>query len=446
MKNSVICNKNYKHTLQKEHKEFNKEDILSFFYKSCKEKNAQKIGMEYERLPLDAQNFKRRQYLGKNGIKELLTEFCELYRWEKIFENNNIIGATKNGISISLEPGAQLEISTSPNQNIYEIEKEIIDTDKLLLPLCAKHNITLTSMGVAPYENWTSITLIPKKRYHIMDRLLSGAKARVMMRETAGIQATFDFHSEIDAITKLKLGLMLSPITTAMFANSPFHNGQISEYKSFRASAWLETDEKRCGLIDKNLFTRQATRYNFEQYVDKLLDIPLLYFVREKKYIEPKEVMSFKFFMQHGYEGFYPSMDDFLLHLNLFFPEVRLRNYIEIRNHDSLAGKIKYAPVTLYKALLYNESTKETALEIFKKLSYEDFVTLRENVPKYALKTPIGKNYVIDYAKEILSLAQETLSKNSDVDEIYLEEISELINKGKTPADILIKNKKNFLL
>ena len=445
MKNLLSHSSNENVFCANEEKVLCKQDILAFFYESCKKQGELKIGMEYERLPLDTNSYKRKTYYESKGIQDFLTEFCELYRWDKITENNFIIGATKNNVNISLEPGAQLEISTSPKSTIFEIEKEIIDTDKLILPLCAKYNMTLSSIGVAPHNTWKDIPLIPKKRYHLMANILSGKKAHTMMRETAGIQATFDFTSENDAISKLKIALMLSPFSTAMFANSPFYNGAVSEYFSYRASAWLDTDEKRCGFINAKLFEKNYS-FGFEDYIDSVLNVPMLYFVRGEKYIQPSCHLTFKTFLNKGYNGYYPTMDDFLLHLNLFFPEVRLRNYIEIRNNDSLSGKLKYAPIALYKAILYNSTCRNDVLEMLKDFTYSDFVYLRQNVPKQALKTSCRKGIVQDYAKEILSLAQSTLSNASDVDEIYLEEISEFVSKGKTPADYLIKDKKKLLL
>lgn len=445
MKNIISKDLITKASLAKEKKSLNKDDILLFFKNACN-KQLNKIGMEFERLPLDVKTFKRRLYYGEYGIQNLLNEFCELNHWKKICENNFIIGAKKGETILSLEPGAQIEISTSPQNNIFEIEQEIIETDKQLLPLCAKYNIKLFAMGVAPFDNWKDIHLIPKTRYHIMASRLCGEKAHTMMRETAGIQMTFDFHSESDATEKLKLALMLSPFTTAMFANSPFHVGKISKYKSFRASAWLKTDEKRCGLISAKIFSKECSDFSFEDYINTVLNIPMLFFIRNEKYIQIKEHYTFKTFMEKGYNGYFPTLNDFLLHLNLYFPEVRLRNYIEIRNIDSLSGKLKYAPAAIYKAILYNKEARKDCFELFKDLTFKDFAELRKNVPKYAIKTPCSKSNVLDYAKEIISIAQKSLSSNSDIDEIYLEEISSLVKSGQTPADILVKNKQDFLL
>ena len=57
-------------------------------------------------------------------------------------------------------------------------------------------------------------------------------------------------------------------------------------------------------------------------------------------------------FMDKGFEGFYPTLDDWKLHSNLYFPEVRLRNFIEIRNHDCVGNELQYSVPALYKGIL----------------------------------------------------------------------------------------------
>jgi glutamate--cysteine ligase len=83
--------------------------------------------------------------------------------------------------------------------------------------------------------------------------------AQIMMRETAGIQLSIDYDSEEDAMQKLRTATFLSPIVSAMFANSPIRNGKLSNYRSYRTNSWLCVDEHRWCLIDSLLFIRNWT-------------------------------------------------------------------------------------------------------------------------------------------------------------------------------------------
>ena len=44
----------------------------------------------------------------------------------------------------------------------------------------------------------------------------------------AGAQVNIDYESERDMVEKMRVGLALQPLATALFANSPFRNGQDS--------------------------------------------------------------------------------------------------------------------------------------------------------------------------------------------------------------------------
>jgi len=58
-----------------------------------------------------------------------------------------------------------------------------------------------------------------------------------------------DFTSEADMVRKLRIGLALQPIVTALFANSPFLDGKPSGALSQRSRIWLDTDPNRTGML-----------------------------------------------------------------------------------------------------------------------------------------------------------------------------------------------------
>ena len=50
-------------------------------------------------------------------------------------------------------------------------------------------------------------------------------------------------------VAKLRVGLALQPVATALFANSPFTEGRPNGYQSYRAEMWRDTDPDRTGLL-----------------------------------------------------------------------------------------------------------------------------------------------------------------------------------------------------
>lgn len=410
-----------------------KEEILRLFKEGCK--SSCKIGMEYERLPVFPVTSKAAEYGSEFGICNFLRNFAREENWDYITDDYNIIGLKQEHDTITLEPGSQVELSLKPENTIHEIKNKVDSLDKKMKPILDKFGIELLNYGVSPLSTHKSINLIPKKRYKLMAKYLWGILSDVMMRETAGVQCCIDFENEEDAVQKFKIANKLTPFMTAMFANSPIRGGVETGYKSFRALSWLNTDNDRCGFVGQI-----DDKFSFEEYVDYVLETPMIFINRENDVVPINGKINFEEFMQNGYEGFEPDIQDFELHANLYFPEVRMRNFLEIRNHDCVGGGLQYSILAIYKGILYNKSSIREIEELFAPFDYRDFSELRYNVPKSAVNAKIGKFYVKDIAKEILYIAEKALIEADTGEEKYLDAIKEYTMDGICPADVIIRN------
>lgn len=416
-----------------------KKDLTKLYESGCKTRDDFKIGIEYERLLINKDSYKAVSYYGENGIYRLLRQIAYNDEWGYITDFESITGLKKGDTTITLEPGGQFEISLTPQKTVGNIQKEIEKLDKKILPIAKKLGITFLNYGISPLSTYREIDFIPKKRYEIMSKTLAGDLLQNMMKETASIQVSMDYESEQDAMKKLKLALKLSPVVSAMFANSPIYNGCNSMYKSYRALSWLLTDNNRCGLVHKKLFDNDY-EFCFGDYVDTLLNIPMLYIIRDNNIIEINQKITFDKFIKEGYENYIATIDDFKLHSNIYFPEARLNTYIEIRNHDSQVGALKYAIPAIYKGLFYNNKSIAETLLLFKKFKYEDFAYARESVPRQGLNAKLGDYKVSDIAKEIINIAYTYLYKEGKDDHKYLEPLKLLTFNDCCPADIILKN------
>lgn len=412
-----------------------KEEILKLFKDGCKPLDEHKIGIEYERLPIFSVTDKAADYSSEYGICNFLRAFAKEENWDYITDDYNIIGLKQEHDTITLEPGCQMELSLKPEFSIQDLEKKINSLDKKMKPVLNKSGISLLGYGVSPVSTHKSINLIPKKRYKIMAKYLWGILSDVMMRETAGVQACFDFESEEDAMRKFKIANKLTPFMTAMFANSPIRGGVDTGYKTFRALSWLNTDNDRCGFAGKI-----NEDFSFEEYIDKVLNSPMIFINRENLPVEINGKITFGEFMKKGWEGFDATIEDFKLHANLYFPEVRLRNFIEIRNHDCVNHGLQYSILAIYKGIMHNPTALNEVDELFKEFRYNDFAELRYNVPKSAMNAKIKNYRSKDIAKEILYIAEKSLIEHNNGEEKYLEPIKEYTEKGLSPADVILKN------
>ena len=411
-----------------------KNDILKLYTKGYVLPEDYRIGIEYERIPIDKSSYKAVDYWGDNGICTLLKRFAYLDGWDYILDQDNIIGLAKGHDTITLEPGAQLEISAKPEKTIFELKEKIDQINSLLKEISDEMNINLLEYGISPFSTFKNIHLIPKRRYKIMANYLWGILSDVMMRETAGIQCCIDFKSEEDAMRKFKLANKLTPFITAMFANSPIRGGVDTGYKSFRALSWLNTDNDRCGFAGKI-----SEDFSFEDYIDYILKTPMIYIEKDGKNHEIHGDLTFEDYMNSGYEGHCASIEDYELQANLCFPEVRLRNFIEIRNHDCVFGDLKYALLAIYKGIFYEKNAMYECEELLKPLQYKDYSELRYNVPKQGLGTKVKKGKILDYAKEIINIAEKSLKSAQTGETIFLNSIKEYTLKGVSPADVILK-------
>lgn len=418
---------NYCKTEEKCHLEYNQ--LLEEFILGCK--NSQKIGMEYERIPVYKSTGEVVPYDGEYGVCELLREFAKEDNWDYILDDINIIGLKKIHDTITLEPGCQIELSLKPQDYIKDLKSKIEEIDLSLKPIMDKFGIELLNKGVSPKTTYRNIKLIPKRRYAIMANYLWGILSDVMMRETAGIQVGIDYKSEEDAIRKFNLANMMMPFITAMYANSKIRGGVDTGYKSFRALAWLNTDNERCGFATK--FNNDMT---FKDYVNTLLETPMIFINRENRTVSLNGRLTFKQFMEKGYEGFEANIDDWKLHSNLYFPEVRLRNFIEIRNHDCVGGGLEYSIPALYKGIMYNSSAMEEVEKMLSDYYYREINELRYDVARYGINAKIRGIKVSDICKKLVGIAHYSLIMQGKNEEEFLEPIIELLDKNKMPVDL----------
>ncbi len=412
-----------------------KKEIVKLFKCGCKPKSEHKVGIEYERLPIFTATSKAADYYSDLGVCNFLRAFAKEENWDYITDDYNIIGLKQEHDTITLEPGCQLELSIKPDFTIEKLKQKITELDKKMKPVLDKSGIKLLNYGVSPLSTHKTINLIPKRRYELMAKYLWGILSDVMMRETAGVQACFDFENEEDASLKFKIANKLTPFLTAMFANSPIRGGVETGYKTFRALSWLNTDNDRCGFAGQI-----EDHLTFEDYVDYVLEAPMIFINRNSETIPVNGKISFSQFMQDGFGGYEADIDDFKLHANLYFPEVRMRNFIEIRNHDCVGKDLQYSILAIYKSILYSHTAIEEIEDLLKPFDYPDYSELRYNVPKTAMETRIGHYAVKDIAKEILYIAEKSLIGQNEYEEKYLEPIKEYTMQGICPADVIIRN------
>ncbi len=307
----------------------NKNDLISRFSDGCKPKVDWKIGTEHEKF-----GFKKKDLtpLTFEDIQNIFGDLIDNYSWSAVKENGNIVELRKNRASITLEPGGQIELSGAPLKNLFHTCKEVNQHHDELNDVCKKYEIEFMGIGVLPKWDLSDLKLMPKERYQIMSNYMPkvGQKGLDMMMRTTTIQANFDFSSEEDMVKKFKVSQSIQPLIIALYANSPFISGKLTNYLSYRSHIWTQTDPNRCGALP---FIYDES-FSFERYVDYLLDVPMYFIIRNNKYIDLTGYTFKDFLSKKIIDNVYPELRDWDLHITTVFTEVRLKSFIELRGAD----------------------------------------------------------------------------------------------------------------
>jgi glutamate--cysteine ligase len=272
-----------------------------------------------------------------------------------------LIGLSRNGASVSLEPGGQFELSGAPLATMHEICAETGQHLEEVKAVADEIGVGFLGLGFTP--NWTraDVPVMPKGRYKIMREYMPkvGSMGLDMMFRTCTVQANLDFSSEADMVAKFRMSLALQPIATALFANSPFTEGKPNGFLSARANVWTDVDADRTGMLD---FVFEDG-FGFETYANYAADVPMYFTKDGERYIDLAG-KSFRSFMAGDLAevpGRRATMKDWADHLTTLFPEVRLKQYLEMRGADSGPWSRICALQALWTGVFYDSAALAAA-------------------------------------------------------------------------------------
>ena len=411
-----------------------KEDLINYFRKGNKKENQFKIGVEHEKFL-----FSDNKRVNFETISKIFN-FLKQFGWKTIEEKNNIIALSKEGKTITLEPGNQIELSGAPLNSIHLTCNESYKFLDELKKACSSLNLKMMSTSFDPFSKLKNIPKTPKQRYEIMTEEMpkGGELSLEMMYQTCGTQINLDYSSEKDFTKKFKLSSFLVPLSTAIFANSPIKENKLSGYLSYRSKVWQNTSR---GGLPKYFFEEM----DFEKYVDMAINTPLLFIFKNSKHYRVAEE-TFKDFMEGKVKilkNERPNIKDFENHLATLFYEIRLKRYIEIRSLDTCEWDCHCGGPAFYTGLLYGNLNE--ALEVVNKWKISEVQNAYIDAPKKGLSTIINSKTLLEWGKIFLNLAKKGLENraikndNGKDESIFLRSIESILINNKNKANITIE-------
>ena len=424
------------------------EQLVEYLSKGCKPKENWRSGTEHEKFGYCKDTLKSLPYDGARSIKAMLEGLRDAYGWAPVEEAGHIIGLTKDGANVSLEPGGALELSGAPLETIHETCDEVNVHLREVKDIADKIGVGFIGLGAAPIWEHKDIHQMPKGRYKLMNAYMDrvGTMGKSMMYRTCTVQVNLDFSSEADMIQKMRVAIALQPVATALFANSPFFENKVNGHKSWRSRIWRDLDADRTGTIP---FVFEDG-FGFERWVEYALDVPMYFVYRDGVYIDALG-QSFRDFLKGelpALPGQKPTLGDWADHLTTIFPEARLKQFIEMRGADGGPWRRLCALPAFWVGLTYDQGVLDAAWDLAKSWDAETRDEMRIAASVGGLQAQVGNLNMHDIAREAVAIAEAGLKARARPgaggmvpDEThFLNALKDSIESGKTPADELLEH------
>jgi glutamate--cysteine ligase len=328
------------------------DDLGQRFFSPMNSRTPRAIGVELELIPVH--ELTRLPALPRSNegpsTADVLSRLGQRQGWlEKSVENDPPSWKLDDGTYISFEPGGQIEISSAPHASASSLIHATQGLVAIIREAMTAAGIELIAFGVDPYNDIDAVPLqLHRDRYSRMTRYFDsiGPSGVRMMRQTAAVQINVERGN--DPKRRWILLNALAPYIVALFANSRRYAGKATEYASYRAYLWRTLDTSRTGLPADS--TDPAARY-----FTFALDAKAM-----RSSNGPKSWVSFRDWMRSTDL----SEDDWLFHLSTLFPEVRPKEFFEIRSPDAIDSDRLAAPLVFVTGIVYDEESASAAAKL----------------------------------------------------------------------------------
>lgn len=257
------------------------------------------------------------------------------------------------GSRLSLEPGGQLELSSSPAADVTEcLQRLDMDLD-LLLTLLDGQGLALVGSALDPVRPPRRLLHTPRydAMAHYFGRL--GENGAVMMNSTAACQVNLEAGTDdTDMHARWSLLHDLGPVLSAAFANSPVHRGRHTGWKSTRQRVWQAVEPAH---VQPPTGPDPVGRF-----AEFALDAPVMVIRRRHQWVAAPG-LTFREWVS-GPHSSRPTTNDLAYHLTTLFPPVRPRGWFEVRYLDAQPRRWWPVPIAVLAALTDHPEAADRAL------------------------------------------------------------------------------------
>ena len=382
--------------------ENNRDSLKRHFLNACRKDPAKpRFGLEIEQFIIEEKTGRSVVY-NEAGLERLMNELSPFYQ-DKTYSEGHLIGLSREDAAITLEPAGQFEISFAPTDRFSDIFLTWKRIEAELSPILTREGYCLCACGYQPHSRISDLPLLPKTRYRLMERYFSDLKGMGpnMMKGTASIHISVDYHSEEEMGRLYKCFYKLLPILAHLTENISAFEGRSPEEKLLRMRIWEKTDPKR---VDVSPYLEADGTMTFEGYRRFLENAPVIVRQTEEGQVYSTEpigrLLEEETFSEEGLD-----------HLrSMVFPFIRLKDFLEIRVADSLPMREAMIYFLLIKGLYLSLTELETYTNDLYQGQAFDLFDEFEGVRRGGAETDLKGKSLKERAGDLFRLAGSALS------------------------------------
>lgn len=312
-----------------------------------------RVGVEVEHFLLDHVSG---HPLTASQVEDMLEVLRPDYD-QAFYEDGRLIALQDAHTLITLEPGSQFEVSFLYTRDMDQLKAWYDQAMAPVMKLVERQGADVVWSGGLPTVPADEVRRIDKHRYEYMEAWFArtGNRGREMMKATASVHVSIDYADEADFVRKVRAANILHPLLAFLMSNTPDYAGQDNPDILLRDSIWSDTDPARTGIPD-GLFDEG---FGYQGYADWLEQIPVILMVDGETYVPEPDLTVGQTGEKYGWNKAH------IQHLlSMAFPDVRVKNFIEIRSADSVKPPYITAYAALIRALFYSRETVDWVLSL----------------------------------------------------------------------------------
>ena len=407
-------------------REHNIQELVDFIESGIKPADApDRIGIELEHTVV-REDGSPVSYAEDHGIAWLLGQLHETYPQGTFDEEGDLLGVARSGEAVTIEPAAQVELSAGPFLSLCDAKRTFDNFENLLAEKLSPQGMKALTVGYHPTARAAELSLIPKRRYRFMNMYFNdrGPFGMRMMRGSASTQVSIDYHSVEDCLRKLRLAGAAGPLFALMCDNSPVFEGERRTHKLVRTRIWNECDPDRCGIVPGSL----SPDFTLERYAEYLLDTPAILVPCRKEGC---------CYTERTFGDIYADLSMTRAQVehmtSMFFTDVRVKTYVEIRPADAMPIPYAIAYAALVKGLLTTEKGLDEMEALLGDVTESDVVAAKDYLMARGYDAQVYGRGAADLCDRLMEIAAGQLSEEELP---FLQPLANLVERRTTLADI----------